>query len=305
MPRKSSKRSLLNSQKPPLLFLEQPLDGARHQNVPQVRGAINPKSFVAEDRRLNTTAHTSWVNPQFDQSQLSSHSLRRGRRKKCPSTTSIPDRSSQVSRKVSVCKFPSLVFDKRSQLHPLKPSCLNKSKESASIAGSDEQQGLCQVKRLVYHSKPYVDTETLKQLPPLLGKNKSEGTRLTRQSTEGRAATSMSLEVLRAHSARLSAEPKIAVSSALTPVEPCTPKTRPVFTPPEVNTPELQQEGNSCPSTPFSQLLFPLSNPLTPSDTKTTDILVADTPERDYGVRVTWRKRKSLMILLKDRGHLL
>ncbi|KAM6984728.1 RAD9, HUS1, RAD1-interacting nuclear orphan protein 1 [Aplochiton taeniatus] len=230
MPRKS-KRSLLNSQKPPLLFLEPPLDGARHQNLPQVRGALNPKSFV-DDRRLNTTARfTSWVSPQFGESQLNAHSSRQGRRKKCTSTTSIPDRSFPLSRKVSVCQFPSLTFEK---------------------------------------------------------------------GPRRRATASTRFEVLRDHSAK----PKIAVNSALTPVEPCTPETSRVFTPPDVNTPELQQEGNSCPSTPFLRLLFPISHPLTPSDTKTTDILVADTPERDYGVRVTRRKKRSMTIPLKDRGHL-
>lgn len=34
------------------------------------------------------------------------------------------------------------------------------------------------------------------------------------------------------------------------------------------------------------------------------DILVADTPERDYGLKVTWRRRKDLMTAMKASGHL-
>jgi hypothetical protein len=31
---------------------------------------------------------------------------------------------------------------------------------------------------------------------------------------------------------------------------------------------------------------------------------VADTPEQDYGLRVTWRRRKGLMMALEEGGYL-
>jgi len=34
------------------------------------------------------------------------------------------------------------------------------------------------------------------------------------------------------------------------------------------------------------------------------ETLVADTPEEDYGLRVTWRRRKGLMMALERGGHL-
>ncbi|XP_067247037.1 RAD9, HUS1, RAD1-interacting nuclear orphan protein 1 isoform X2 [Chanodichthys erythropterus] len=46
-------------------------------------------------------------------------------------------------------------------------------------------------------------------------------------------------------------------------------------------------------------------NAKTPPRTENTSILVKDTPEKDYGLRVTWRRRKGLMKLLIDRGQLL
>lgn len=54
MPRKSIK-----TEKPPLLFLERPVGGARFKNGPEVRAAHNPKGFFSE-----TQAHksfNSWV----------------------------------------------------------------------------------------------------------------------------------------------------------------------------------------------------------------------------------------------------
>lgn len=60
MPRKASKRD-----KSPLLFVERPLSGARLQNVPEVRAALNPKDFFTETEAHNSSAHSSWVSFSF------------------------------------------------------------------------------------------------------------------------------------------------------------------------------------------------------------------------------------------------
>lgn len=70
--------------------------------------------------------------------------------------------------------------------------------------------------------------------------------------------------------------------------------------PPNVDTPDVIQEGRkgSSPSPPqmFHRSSSPCNQP--------PDILVADTPEGDYGLKVTWRRRKDLMRRMKERGHL-
>lgn len=60
MPRKATK-----TEKPPLLFLEQALCGARLQNVPEVRAALNPKDFFTEKQQHNSSALQSWVSCSF------------------------------------------------------------------------------------------------------------------------------------------------------------------------------------------------------------------------------------------------
>lgn len=72
--------------------------------------------------------------------------------------------------------------------------------------------------------------------------------------------------------------------------------------PPDVDTPKSIQEGSSCLLPPALHVL--LGQPCTPPYDEPPEILVADTPERDYGVKVTWRRRKGLMLLLKERGLL-
>lgn len=56
MPRKATK-----TQKPPLLFVERTLGGAKLQNVPEVRAALNPKDFFSETEERNSSAFSSWV----------------------------------------------------------------------------------------------------------------------------------------------------------------------------------------------------------------------------------------------------
>ena len=55
MPRKAKK-----TEKPPLPFLEHPVRGARLQNVPEVRAALNPKEFFTEIQ--NSSSINSWVS---------------------------------------------------------------------------------------------------------------------------------------------------------------------------------------------------------------------------------------------------
>lgn len=83
-----------------------------------------------------------------------------------------------------------------------------------------------------------------------------------------------------------------------------TPNTSTVPEPPNVETPEMPHCSSNSPAN-VQQLLFAPNQAKTPPRTENTSILVKDTPEKDYGLRVTWRRRKGLMKLLIDRGQLL
>ncbi|KAI9543088.1 hypothetical protein NQZ68_014019 [Dissostichus eleginoides] len=71
MPRKAKK-----TEKPPLPFLEHPVGGARLQNVPEVRAALNPKEFFTETQ--NSSSLNSWVKPEFDRSVAAAFPVKRG-----------------------------------------------------------------------------------------------------------------------------------------------------------------------------------------------------------------------------------
>uniref|UniRef100_A0A3B4V546 RAD9-HUS1-RAD1 interacting nuclear orphan 1 n=1 Tax=Seriola dumerili TaxID=41447 RepID=A0A3B4V546_SERDU len=253
MPRKATK-----IEKSPLLFVERPLCGARLQNVPEVRAALNPKEFFTETQAHNSPALCSWVSPQFDSSVVAAPPLRRGRRK-CQSATSILDGCSQLSRK-----------------------------------NRNQPRGSCQIKKTV-SSAQYLDTP------------KRQSTSIRRRSVErfSDGATSSSRCLDQPKTCSLQGKRcRLPADSASTPASS---EFRPsefssVGPPPDVDTPKVIQEGSSCVPSPIMHLL--LAEPCTPPCNQPPDILVADTPERDYGLKVTWRRRMGLMLLLKDRGHL-
>ncbi|KAM7367278.1 hypothetical protein PAMP_015192 [Pampus punctatissimus] len=278
MPRKTIK-----TEKPPLLFLERPVRGARLQNVPEVRAANNPKGFFSETQSHNSSALKSWVSPQFDTSVAAAPPVRRGSRK-CQSATSILDSCSQLSRKKSVCKFPSLSFETRSrdQPHQAKHTHRRKATESAVVSAA-------------VSSTQSLDTP----------KRQSASIRKRNVETyfDGAASSSRCLD----ESPPIQVTEKCSIpadgSSTPSTKEFSTTDVSSVFAPPDVDTPKAIQEGSSCPSSSSSIHLL-LAQPCTPSCNQLPDILVADTPERDYGVKVTWRRRKGLMMLLKERGCL-
>ncbi|XP_041727239.1 uncharacterized protein LOC121557837 [Coregonus clupeaformis] len=310
MPCKTRKKYLPNSQKPPLLFFEPPLDGARYHTVPQVRGALNPKSFLFEEQRQSSsTACCSWVSPQFDQLPPPAPRGRRGR-KKCLSATSILDRSSQLSRKSSVCKFQSLSFQRRSTAQALHQKHARGKKAVESAVGANEDQQGLQVHKVGSLSTEYLSNQDETETPKLrtsLRKGTAERRGLSEMTPEGAASTSSRcVEPLRTSAANVARHDTSPAScSAWTPasVTHHTPGTDNVFSPPDVETPQLHHDGGSS-SISFLRMLLPVSQPLTPPHTVTSEILATDTPERDYGVKVTWRRRKGLMRLLRDRGQL-
>ncbi|KAM6896753.1 RAD9, HUS1, RAD1-interacting nuclear orphan protein 1 [Lycodopsis pacificus] len=282
MPRKA-----LKTEKPPLLFLEQPVCGARLQNVPEVRAALNPKEFFSETPAQSSSTLDSWVRPQFDRSIATALPVRRGRRR-CVSATSVLDSCSHLSRKKSVCKFPSLSFQTRSRDESHQPKS-TRTKTSTECDAGNQPQGSCRIKRTV-SSAQYSDTP--KKQPTSIRKRNEE------RFSNGAASCSRCLDEPEAPSIQVTEKCRIPADGASTPSN----EVSGVSPPPDVDTPKVIQGGSSCP--PFTSLHLLQAPPCTPPCNQPPDILVADTPERDYGVKVTWRRRRGLMMMLKERGQL-
>ncbi|XP_026182492.1 RAD9, HUS1, RAD1-interacting nuclear orphan protein 1 [Mastacembelus armatus] len=285
MPRKA-----LKSDKPPLLFVERPLSGARVQNAPEVRAALNPKEFFTETQAHNSSSLTSWVSPQFNTSLAAAPPVRRGRRKRQP-TTGIFEGCTQLSRKNSVCKFPSLSFhtSSRGQSNQPKTTHVKNATESAVVSDTKNQpQRSCQIKRTV-SSAQYL--ETPKRLLASVRKGNAEGI------SDGAASSSRCLNQSETRSVQVTERCRIPAEGPSTPAstEFNTSEVSSIGPPPDMDTPEAVKEDS---------VHLQLAQPCTPPGNQPPDILVADTPERDYGVKVTWRRRRSLMLLLKKKGHL-
>ncbi|XP_034528892.1 RAD9, HUS1, RAD1-interacting nuclear orphan protein 1 isoform X1 [Notolabrus celidotus] len=292
MPRKASR-----TDKPSLLFLERTLSGARLQNGPEVRAALNPREFFTETQAHSSSAHKSWISPQFDSTLAAAPPVRRGRRK-CHSTTSVFDNSTQLIRKNSVCKFPALSFQTRQGDQTHHPKRTRKKKATESTTGSDvgnQPQGSLQISKTVSSVK--CEETPKRQLTTIRKRNVercSDAASSSNRCVEGPEIQSVQATercVVPAHGA-----------SALALNDFSTTEVSSIGLPPDVDTPKVIQEGISCLSSQSLHLLLP--QPCTPPGYQPPDILVADTPERDYGVKVTWRRRRGLMLLLKDRDHL-
>ncbi|CAL8385909.1 unnamed protein product [Gadus morhua 'NCC'] len=314
MPRK--KRT---TPKAALLFLEQSLDGSRLRNEePEVRAALHPKSFITERPTHDNTSLALWVSPQFDQSHLAAPPGRRGRRKG-PSTTSILDQSSQLSRKpgpkTSVCKFPTLSFDRgptpTSDINGQPKQTRTKKSNKVSVAAQSStnrqqpQQPQLKPQPQQQQQQPQQQASMVAPLP-----NQQTSKRRTR-GTQGDAPTSSSAAAERpppqppgrpAGGSHQSPAPLTTTS----PPRSATSETPGavyciVPSPSDLDTPEVLPGGRGSRSARVYPLLGTPSQECRQSQPET---LVADTPEQDYGLRVTWRRRKGLMMALEKGGYL-
>uniref|UniRef100_UPI0037E7F942 RAD9, HUS1, RAD1-interacting nuclear orphan protein 1 n=1 Tax=Semicossyphus pulcher TaxID=241346 RepID=UPI0037E7F942 len=290
MPRKA-----LKTEKHPLLFQERSLCGARLQNVPEVRAALNPREFFTETQAQNSSALNSWVSPQFDSTLAAAPPVRRGRRK-CLSATSILDNSTQLSRKNSVCKFPALSFQTRSRDQSHQPKSTRTKKATACTAVPDagnQPQGSRQIKRTASSAQcldtPKRQTTSIRRRN---GERVSDAAASSNRCLDGPEIPSVQERcIIPADGASILALNEFSTTEISS-----------IGLPPDVDTPKVIQEGISCLSSTSLHLLLP--QPCTPPYDQPPDVLVADTPERDYGLKVTWRRRRGLMLLLKERGLL-
>lgn len=211
--------------------------------------------------------------------------MRRGRRK-CQSATSILDSCSQLSRKNSVCKFPSLSFHTRlrDQSHHPKRTCTKKAAESAVESNKGyHPHGSREIRRTVSN-----EHTPKRQSASIRERNVKKLSGGAASSCSDESTSIQVTEICRVPADRVSTPAPTEVSS--------------VAPPPDVDTPKAVEDRSSCSYFPTVHSL--LAQPCTPPHNQPPDILVADTPERDYGLKVTWKRRRGLMMLLKERGHL-
>ncbi|XP_034019753.1 RAD9, HUS1, RAD1-interacting nuclear orphan protein 1 [Thalassophryne amazonica] len=269
MPRKTTAKTSL-------LFAEPPLRGARIRTEPDVRAAINPKPFFTESQIHNSTALNSWVSPQFDTLVTVAPPVRRGRREH--NSGSTVKGSAQLPKKKTAHRFTPLLFERRSGggSHPSEQTHRRKPAEPAVESGS-RPQGPRQSKSVVWPKRRALSVRDTREGSASSGRRVDQPESSTDHVTE------------RCSDASTPPPPELWTNGV------CPPS-------PEVETPKVSQEGESHSSSTCAH--FPLFHAAAPPCAVPPDVLVSDTPERDYGLKVTWRKRRDLMLLFKDRGHL-
>ncbi|XP_017349597.1 RAD9, HUS1, RAD1-interacting nuclear orphan protein 1 [Ictalurus punctatus] len=279
MPRATRKRRLLNPHKSQLLFVEQPRSGSRHDYGSQLRSAINPRSFVSEPSRQGVPV-PSWVCSQF--TSLEDTAVRcRGQRKKknhLPASSLTTSHSTQV-RRSTVCKYPSLLFDTSNSVPPRCRRGLGKESTRSHVGDPPE------IRPPQSHSDGTVSPVGRDDTP-----------RPNSLNTRGNNATTSGAK----HIGSAAGKPRTPPSSVT--ARTSTPETSSVLTPPHIQTPEMPRREHPASSSVLS-LLFSPNQPRTPPQTE--NLLVRDTPESEYGLKVTWRRRKKLRRLLTERGQLL
>lgn len=318
MPRKSRR-----TQKPPLLFLERSLDGARLlQTEPEVRAAVRPKSFIAAHGPTPQEGSTSWVSPQFEACHLTALPARRGRRRGNAATSSVLDRSSQLSRKPCLktsvaCTFPALSFERGptqpGDLHHGQPKQMRGRRSSrvslaapVSTGRQQQQQQPQPPQQQPQHQLPFPSVRRGTSLPSqLTPKRQLSGTPHNDSSTSSDIGSELNRPSLPSRRSpplgplvHVDVSPTCGARVVVDGVDPNANSCH-VSSPPNVDTPEQLPPGRG----PSPHMDPPLRSPSQLSQPQ-PETLVADTPEQDYGLRVTWRRRKGLMMALENGGQL-
>lgn len=208
------------------------------------------------------------VSPQFTSLEATCGQNKRRKKNRLPASISNPTPLSTQVRRSAICRYPALLFETSNSVAPRCRGGLG-IKSTASHFGD------------------------------------SSGRRPPGGHADGTGSSTSVNTGVHGH-ARRSKTPELGGGKLATPasVTVCTrtPESSSTFTPPRIETPEMPHPHPCASPLPLS-LLFSPNQPQTPP--RTENLLVRDTPESDYGLKVTWRRRKKLMRLLTERGHLL
>ncbi|XP_029061786.1 RAD9, HUS1, RAD1-interacting nuclear orphan protein 1 [Monodon monoceros] len=231
MPPRKKRRQI--SQKPQLLFCQQPLEGPKHcYGSPQL-----PITHTRQvpSKPVDDSTITSWVSPQFDTTAESWFPVNRKRH--------CRDQARRSSRQSTSSKFPHLTF------------------ESPQSSASSARPGIPLVRDCP--GQPEKDISGRPLVPMLSPQSCGE---------------------LSAHA--LQNFPY-------------------VFIPPDIQSPESSGQGGPIPSVQRENSLPSCSlHTSTPKSPDPGPVLVKDTPEEKYGIKVTWRRRRHLFTYLRERGKL-
>lgn len=253
-------------------------------------GLLNIRCIFITSCTVPLCLFVSQVSPQFDASAITALPLKRGRRGQA-STTSILGGYSQIStRKSSVCKFPPLTFEARNQNQP-KPTLKKRATQCPGVSDKEKQPHRRRPKK----TSSANDQETpSRQVHSLRRRNVA-------RCSDAEASCSRSLEQPGAPATLVAGA--AAEGSVTPPARELSNSKVTSFGPlPDVDTPNVLQESFSDPVPAFLRVF--VLQPVTPPGHQQPDVLVPDTPERDYGLKVTWRRRTSLMLSLKASGRL-
>lgn len=244
------------------------------------------------------------VTPQFDTNlQLQSFGPQKGRRRKGHKVDrSILNRSSTLClpqpKKTSVCKFPPLTFNTSTSSPPEGPAVTYGLKVPNPHMDELETNHVADLASNA--APPSIKSSSVVETPKQVTSLKRHTKKDTayRVIAPGVAASTVDTEAQLADNYGHSSGP----ACMITPNNMKSNHMDSVFTPPDLDTPETQASKNSKLS---SKLHFPLPDSTEMvSYNQPAEILVMDTPEQDYGVKVTWRKRKRLMRFLMEQGQL-
>ncbi|MFT7812627.1 CL032 protein-like [Arapaima gigas] len=309
MPPATRKRAWPNPRRPPLLFTEAPLNGAKHHYVAERPRSAGAKQFGSETRRPGHSAGSTWVTPEFDTTMELQTAVRRrgrGRGRVSHSGRSVLDSSLLLTlphlKKRTVCKFPPLSFESSTSSSSSPTQCPIRTrgfKAPQMVTGAPEHKRAldCVPKAVSPSSQSVGDANT-----PVCFKSFRRGCKRG-MGARGVTSPEVSTTVVPGEQRTLLAVTgggNVCSALAVTP-----PTSRgdyfhgSVFSPPNVETPDTQRSRTNTESPPS----FGVRAPVTPEN-QALDILVNDTPEEDYGMRVTWRRRKRLMNILLEQGQL-
>ncbi|XP_043943538.1 RAD9, HUS1, RAD1-interacting nuclear orphan protein 1 [Protopterus annectens] len=287
MPRK--KKKVYASGKPSLDFTEAPLDGTRHVYESPVLPALNPRHvnnvLVPHDTGV------SWVSPQFDSAvQLKYPTRRRGGQRGISVLYGKDKRnlSCQNSLSLKRSKIPALTFKESTKLSRVRSTaaplgCLRSSKTGLHSSSSEEDSPMrpncCMLDNLAH--------------PGCVNQTAHCNGSVNICKNQGCSSPRMN---------------EIVESLDST------------FTPPCVNTPDMatcvpsgdrrdvtvkKLDTIACQKSPLVTFFRDICPPsCIPEGVPAPVVLVYDTPEHEYGLRMSWRRKQNLSNYLENQRHL-
>ncbi|XP_069759769.1 RAD9, HUS1, RAD1-interacting nuclear orphan protein 1 [Narcine bancroftii] len=322
------KKKSSRSKKPPLLFLESPLKGEKRKKVLSLPSAVNPRqvSCIPVDQKSAVT----WVLPEFETTAVQGprQEQKSGGRAK---QRCISNKRSTASKTGAVRKlhmnFVPLTFmgTVQKENHQVPVSTCQKVQTHG--------QGRFQTNKTSFVGSKFrqcrIDTNENVQKSNILDMQKSSQTYAVKNNLDGKSTVwnksvrcSSLCPPLKGINHQTDSDETEIFS------ERSSQSADEVFTLPQVNTPTTDGEPsaailkkNICGRLRNNELNKQNATPLPggllgcsdkclalkdncSEESFSADVLVQDTPEREYGLKATWRRRPHIMQFLKDHGKL-